>query len=78
MELGPKLTLATAPSSESGEAEYYISDVHPIEEEFGFTINDTHKTDRAQFLYATREDAERAREAMFPVLRMIVGFVTAD
>jgi len=77
MDLGTKLTLATAPSSQTGEAEYLIGDVEKFEEEFGFIVFDGRREPVMQSLYADRSEAERAREAMFVVLRNCVGLSPA-
>ena len=50
-----RITLATAPSDISGEAEYWLTDVREYEEAWGFEVleGENRKT-HLKFLYATR------------------------
>jgi hypothetical protein len=76
MELN-RLTRATGPADDTGEAEYWISDVREFEDMLGFEILDWEHKPMAQFLYPSREKAEAARGAMFKVLADAVAITPA-
>ena len=73
-----RITLATAPSDISGEAEYWLTDVREYEEEWGFEVlKGETRTPHLKFLYATKDQAATARVLMFKVLADAVA-VTSD
>ena len=64
-----RITLATAPSGVSGEAEYWLTDVREYEEEWGFEVLEGEsRKSHLQFLYGTKDQAATARVLMFKVL----------
>jgi hypothetical protein len=57
-----RLTLATGKTDDTGEAEYWISDVREYEDMIGFEVFDFSKEPVMQFLYgARRKPKPRAR-----------------
>ena len=69
-----RITLATAPSDVSGEAEYWLTEVREYDELFGFEILEgEHRTPHLQFLYHTHDQAATARVLMFKVLADVVA-----
>jgi hypothetical protein len=56
------------PAATSGNSELRIGDLEPYEHDWGFTVFGPHNEPLTHFVSVTREQAERAREAMFAVL----------
>ena len=64
-----RITLATAPSDISGEAEYWLTEVREYEGEWGFEVLEgENRKSHLQFVYTTRDQAATARVLMFKVL----------
>ena len=64
-----RITLATAPSDISGEAEYWLTEVREYDEQFGFEILEgEQRNPHLQFLYPTHDQAATAGVLMFRVL----------
>jgi hypothetical protein len=72
-----RITRLTAPSDETGEAEYWITDVREYEDMQGFEVLDCEQSSIAQFLYADAKQADIARERMFGALRDVVSIATS-
>jgi len=68
-----RLSLLTGPTDETGEAEYWISDVREFEDMWGFELFDYGKTTIAQFLFEDELAAQVARGAMFKILEDVVA-----
>ena len=72
-----RITLATAPSDVSGEAEYWLTHVREYDELFGFEVLEgEQRTPHRQFLYPTHDQAATARVLMFKVLADAVAVVS--
>ena len=72
-----RITLATAPSDVSGEAEYWLTEVREYDELFGFEILEgEQRTPHTQFLCPTHDQAATARVLMFKVLADAVAVVS--
>lgn len=75
------LTLCTAPGSETGEAEMYLSDPEPIDEgdgDWGFAAYQSKDVWMATFVFPSQHAAARARAAMIPALRECTFIATTE
>lgn len=68
-----RVTLLTGPTDETGEAEYWISDVRKFEDMWGFEFFDYGKAAIAQFLFEDELGVQVARGAMFKTLKDVVA-----
>lgn len=75
------LTLCTAPHSESGETEMYLSEPEKMEDgdgDWGFAAYQGKDVWMATLVYPSQHAESRAREAMIPALRECTFIATAE
>jgi len=72
MTEAPPISKAS-PAETVGNSGFSIGEIVSIEEHFGFEVFDRDEQPRIKFIYADRESAQIARDAMFKVVESAVS-----